>query len=335
MGLRELNVDLTKDHVALWDSTKKFVKEVWRPAAIELDKLQNPEDVIREDSPLWDVMRQSFELGYHSMFFPEEFGGMEMDPLSVALVAELQGWAAPDLAIPDDNAAGVTSTIAVSRPGVIGSVKVGVHIAHTYIGDLRVVLTAPDNTRIVLHNRTGASTDDLVQTYDVHSTPDLAQFCGKPANGKWKLTVSDHAGVDVGKLRRWNLAIQLASAQQLKQENQPAVAIPDNDPAGVSDSMAITASGDIKEVQVRVDITHTWIGDLQVKLTTPAGTDIILHDRSGGGQDNLIKTYSADNLAAIKSVVGQPAQGTWTLGVTDLAGRDVGKLNRWGLELTL
>ncbi len=99
MGLRELNVDLTKDHVALWDSTKKFLKEVWRPAAIELDKLPNPEDVIAEDSVLWDVLRQSFELGYHSLFFPEEFGGMNMDPLSVALVAELQGWAAPDLAV--------------------------------------------------------------------------------------------------------------------------------------------------------------------------------------------------------------------------------------------
>ncbi len=83
MGLRELNVDLTKDHVALWDSTKKFMKEVWRPAAIELDKLPNPEDVIAEGSVLWDVLRQSFELGYHSMFFPEEFGGMNMDPLSV------------------------------------------------------------------------------------------------------------------------------------------------------------------------------------------------------------------------------------------------------------
>ena len=42
MGLRELNVDLSKDHVALWDSTKKFVKQAWRPAAIELDKPGGP-----------------------------------------------------------------------------------------------------------------------------------------------------------------------------------------------------------------------------------------------------------------------------------------------------
>ncbi len=44
MGLGELNVDLTSDHVALWDSTKKFMKNVWRPAAIELDRLADPEE---------------------------------------------------------------------------------------------------------------------------------------------------------------------------------------------------------------------------------------------------------------------------------------------------
>ena len=243
--------------------------------------------------------------------------------------------AAPKRAIPDDKAAGITSTLAVSRKGTIGSIKVGVDITHTYIGDLKVSLTSPDNTRILLHNRTGASTNDLVQTYDVHATPALARLSGKSVKGKWKLTVSDHAGVDVGKLRRWNLTIQLASARQIEQDRHPAMAIPDNDPAGVSDSMAIAASGDIKDAQVWVDITHTWIGDLRVKLTTPAGAEIILHDRSGGNRDNLIESFSSNNLAALNTLVGQPARGTWILHVTDLAGRDVGKLNRWGLKLAL
>lgn len=99
MGLRELNIDLTKEHVALWTETKKFFGEVWRPAAIELDKLADPRDVIAEKSILWDVYRKSCELGYHTMFFPEEIGGMEMDALSMSLVSELQGWAAPDIAV--------------------------------------------------------------------------------------------------------------------------------------------------------------------------------------------------------------------------------------------
>lgn len=99
MGLRELNIDLTKDHVALWDASRKFFSEVWRPAAIALDKLADPQDVIAEGSVLWDVLRKSYELGYHCSFFPKEFGGMELDSLSVALVTELMGWAAPDLAV--------------------------------------------------------------------------------------------------------------------------------------------------------------------------------------------------------------------------------------------
>lgn len=99
MGLRELNVDLTKEHVALWDATKKFMTEVWRPAAIELDKKADPADVIAEDSILWDVLRQNYELGYHATMFPEEFGGTDLDILSTALVSELWGWAAPDLAV--------------------------------------------------------------------------------------------------------------------------------------------------------------------------------------------------------------------------------------------
>ncbi|MEJ2285946.1 MAG: proprotein convertase P-domain-containing protein [Desulfobacterales bacterium] len=84
-----------------------------------------------------------------------------------------------------------------------------------------------------------------------------------------------------------------------------------------------------------VDITHTWIGDLRVGLTPPDGSEIILHDQTGGSQDNLIKTFSVDNVAALKRLQGKSVLGVWKLHVTDLAGRDTGKLNRWGLKLTL
>jgi alkylation response protein AidB-like acyl-CoA dehydrogenase/nitroreductase/NAD-dependent dihydropyrimidine dehydrogenase PreA subunit len=99
MGLRELNINLTKDHVLLWETTKKFLGEVWRPAAIELDKLADPADVIAEKSVLWDVLRKTYEMGYHCQSFPQDVGGQELDALSFALVSELMGWAAPDLAV--------------------------------------------------------------------------------------------------------------------------------------------------------------------------------------------------------------------------------------------
>jgi len=242
---------------------------------------------------------------------------------------------APDLSIPDDTPRGVDSIMRVSQTGIVGSVTVDVNIAHTYIGDLRVVLTAPDNTQVELHNRAGASTNDLVKSYDVLTTPNLARLKGKSIRGNWKLTVSDHAGIDTGKLRRWDLTIQLAATRLIERESNPAAAIPDNDPTGISDSIHIKTGGSIKNVILWVDITHTWIGDLRVGLTPPDGNEIILHDQTGGSQDNLIKTFSVDNVAALKTLQGKSVLGVWKLHVADLAGRDTGKLNRWGLKLTL
>src|SRR5439155_5929958 len=78
---------------------------------------------------------------------------------------------APSIAIPDNNATGVTSLMSVSDNLTIGSISVAVNIAHTYINDLLVTLIAPDNTRFILHNRTGGSAHDIVTAYAVATAP--------------------------------------------------------------------------------------------------------------------------------------------------------------------
>ena len=99
MGIRELNVDLTEEHIALRDAARKFLEGVWRPASIALDKLSDPQEVIAHNSILWDVFRRTQELGYHKMPFPKAVGGLELDILSMSLISEEMGWAAPDLAV--------------------------------------------------------------------------------------------------------------------------------------------------------------------------------------------------------------------------------------------
>ncbi|KMO96777.1 S8 family peptidase [Streptomyces roseus] len=103
-----------------------------------------------------------------------------------------------DFAI-NDNAT-VESPITVS--GVSGNapatLKVGVDIKHTYIGDLRVDLVAPDGTVYNLTNRSGGSTDNIVQTFTVNASSEVA-------NGLWKLRVNDNASADTGKIDAWNL----------------------------------------------------------------------------------------------------------------------------------
>ncbi|MFJ7984055.1 S8 family peptidase [Streptomyces sp. NPDC096351] len=94
----------------------------------------------------------------------------------------------------------VESPITVS--GVTGNapatLKVGVDIKHTYIGDLKVDLVAPDGTVYTVHNRTGSGTDDIVQTFTVNASSEVA-------NGVWKLRVNDNASQDTGKIDAWNL----------------------------------------------------------------------------------------------------------------------------------
>ena len=208
-------------------------------------------------------------------------------------------------------------------------------IAHTYIGDLKVSLQAPNQTNIVLHNRTGASSDDLVRVYDVQTTPGLAVLNGVPLAGDWRLTVSDHAARDVGQLRRWSLDITLRADEQIELEAAPASAIPDNDSAGITDIIDVNRSGSLRNIEVWVDITHTWIGDLVVELIAPGGGAVALHQRSGSSLDNIIKTYDMSSVPTLGNFIGQDIQGGWALKVTDRAGRDVGKLNRWGLVITL
>jgi len=99
MAFSELSIELTDNQKATRDATRKFCADVWRPAAIELDKLHDPNDVIAESSILWDVLRKSYELGYHYMNIPKEVGGMGLDGLTIALIREQMGWAAADLAI--------------------------------------------------------------------------------------------------------------------------------------------------------------------------------------------------------------------------------------------
>ena len=98
-----------------------------------------------------------------------------------------------------DNAT-VSSPITVSgRTGNgAASTPVAVNIVHTYKGDLKVDLVAPDGSVYVLHNRAGGSADNIVQTFSVN-------LSSEALNGIWNLRVNDNAGGDVGYINSWSV----------------------------------------------------------------------------------------------------------------------------------
>lgn len=98
-----------------------------------------------------------------------------------------------------DNAT-VESAIAVSgRTGTApASTPVTVDISHTWKGDLKVDLVAPDGSVYVLSNYAGGSADDIKQTFNVN-------LSSEALNGNWKLRVNDKASGDTGRINSWSI----------------------------------------------------------------------------------------------------------------------------------
>ena len=99
----------------------------------------------------------------------------------------------------------------------------------------------------------------------------------------------------------------------------------------VTSSLDVMSGGTINDLRIQVNITHTFIGDLRVDVIAPDGTVVRLHNNTGGSADNLVKTYSAQELPALRGLFGRPVAGTWKLRVVDTFRIDVGRLNSWRL----
>jgi len=130
----ELNRELTPAQTALKAETHKFAEEVLRPASLELDKLADPQDVIKKDSVLWDVLRKAYAAGYHTQSLPEFLGGAELPPLERHILAEEMGWGSADLAI----AIGVAAfpfTVGAGLAALTGNQKLMEEVVLPFIRD--------------------------------------------------------------------------------------------------------------------------------------------------------------------------------------------------------
>jgi hypothetical protein len=95
-------------------------------------------------------------------------------------------------------------------------------------------------------------------------------------------------------------SVTVVQSGVLTYEEWPSVTIPDN--GGFNgriirgfDLSGAPSGAVVYLVDVQVDITHSYIGDLQVWFTTEASPNVwidgFLHDRTGGSQDNINVTY--------------------------------------------
>lgn len=133
--------------------------------------------------------------------------------------------------------------------------------------------------------------------------------------------------------------------------------IPDDNPVGVSSTLEFNPAGTVDRVVVGLALEHTYVGDLEVEVTSPQGTTITLLSRAGGSgcsDDDMRVLF--DDLGAVDlnnhcsgsspwftgtgrpyeelaGLRGESVVGTWTLRVIDHAGIDTGSILRWGVRV--
>ncbi|MFZ1495906.1 MAG: proprotein convertase P-domain-containing protein, partial [Saprospiraceae bacterium] len=95
--------------------------------------------------------------------------------------------------------------------------------------------------------------------------------------------------------------------------------------------------------------THTFLGDIEIRLTSPNGTTIKLTDNICGSNDNYNVNFDDAAIAdppcpyndggtyrpfeALSIFNSQEAIGVWTLTIEDFASGDSGFLNSWGIQI--
>ena len=146
----------------------------------------------------------------------------------------------------------------------------------------------------------------------------------------------------------------------------PGLSIPDNDPNGVTNDIVIGSGGSINDLNVSLDATHTWVGDLIFTVEhVDTGTTATIVDQPGlpvlnatfGCNDNDFDNFILDDESAngphddacpntdstpaypsnsdwdpiqpLSAFDGEDLAGTWRINVSDNAGGDTGTLDEW------
>ncbi len=121
----------------------------------------------------------------------------------------------------------------------------------------------------------------------------------------------------------------------------------------VTSILTIAPAGTITDVNLtNLNITHTWISDVVVKLKSPANTERTMVSQICTDNDNMIINFDDESANPYSSIPcpptnngtyqpnqtlspfdGQAVNGTWTLTVQDVANQDGGTLNSWSLNV--
>ncbi|NML76389.1 tandem-95 repeat protein [Rhizobium sp. S-51] len=186
-----------------------------------------------------------------------------------------------------------------------------------------------------------SSEDDLALEFKFTAT----DSDGDSGSSSFSINVNDDVPVE-GEVALYNFSGTYSSgAVNLR--------IPAVDTAGsIESSIEVPTGGTIADINVSINLTHTYMSDLEIYLVAPDGTTIRLVANAGGSADpNGVITFDDEAAQSFGSASapftgtwrpdvdqlslldGKDMSGTWTLHINDDAGGDIGTLFNWSLQI--
>ncbi|RZJ36474.1 MAG: T9SS type A sorting domain-containing protein [Flavobacterium sp.] len=120
----------------------------------------------------------------------------------------------------------------------------------------------------------------------------------------------------------------------------------------INSTLVIADGVTISDVNITMNVSHTWINDLTATLISPSGTQVQLFAApcSSDAINNIIATFDDSGVPVVcgnnpgiggtvqpiqplSAFVGQNSAGTWTLRIADAYNQDGGALNSWSLNI--
>ena len=123
-----------------------------------------------------------------------------------------------------------------------------------------------------------------------------------------------------------------------------------NDLATTTSHLTVSdTNGFVSDVNVTLDVTHSFVGNLVITLVSPTGTRVVLSNRNGGAGENFngsrfddeaVNSLTAGSApfasvfrpdASLSAFDNEPLDGDWQLQIEDKMAGNVGVLNSWSL----
>ncbi|MFS4454906.1 reprolysin-like metallopeptidase [Maribacter sp. 2304DJ31-5] len=128
------------------------------------------------------------------------------------------------------------------------------------------------------------------------------------------------------------------------------ITIPSSGTPTITSKIAFFEDLPIADINVSLDIEHSFLSDLVISLTSPAGTTVVLTSSSCGSSRNINAVFDDDALpflcvgnpaisgtvrplGSLSSFNGESILGEWTLEIKDNLNSDGGRLNSFSLEV--